>query len=219
MNTYQDSEGNKYEPKQGGPTMDIITTDQFNSIADHAPNNAASIFVPHINKWYKEYGIDTAEKIAAFISQLVHESGHFKYSKEIWGPTAQQKLYERDFKEPWHGKLTRQDRNRVAYMLGNREAGDGKFFQGRGAIQTTGRTNYTKVSLHLFGDYTLLKSPQLLETPEYSIRSAMYYFSTRVLPKTKDITDVVRVTKLINGGANGLQDRIELYNKATDVLI
>lgn len=194
--------------------QDIITEEQFKKIAFRAPKNAASVFVPHINAWYKFYEIDTPEKMAAFMAQLVHESGHFIYSKELWGPTRQQKRYERDFHQPWHNKLTRHDRNNVAYDLGNSQAGDGKYFMGRGAIQTTGRTNYKKVSQHLFGDDRLLKHPELLETPEYSIRSAMYYFNTRVMPKAKDITDVELVTKLVNGGDIGLEERKSLHEKA-----
>lgn len=200
------------------PPENMITEQQFNAIAKHAAKNAAGLFVPYINQYAKQYGIDTADKMAAFMAQVTHESGHFKYAREIWGPTAQQQRYERDINKEWKANLPVGHRNKLAYDLGNSQPGDGKYFMGRGCIQTTGRSNYNKVSIHLFGDDRLLHQPQLLEVPEYSIRAAMHYFSTRVMNKVADITDVVAVTKKINGGTNGLAERKELYQAATQAL-
>lgn len=215
MNTYQDNNANKYTPKQGVKKT-YITGEQLKAIAIHAPKNAVALFQPYINEWLPVYGITTPEQISAYLAQVLHESGHFRYSKEIWGPTKQQRRYERDFSQPF----TRDnDRNSLAFDLGNANAGDGKFFMGRGAIQTTGRANYKKVSIHLFNDDRLLKSPQLLEIPEYSIRASMYYFTTRVMGKVEDLTDVTAVTKKVNGGTNGLEYREENYIRAIDVLV
>lgn len=200
------------------PKPSTITEEQFKRIAFAAPKNAAAIFVPIINGWAPAYGIDTPEAMAAFLPQLVHESGHFKYNKEIWGPTDQQKRYERDFNKEWHDQLPKGHRNSLAYELGNSQAGDGKYFMGRGAIMTTGRTNYILVSKHLFGDDRLRTNPELLEVPEYSIRAAMYYFTTRVMGKVA-ITDVTAVTKSINGGLTGIKERRELYNAAKEIIV
>lgn len=200
------------------PKSYSITEDQFRAIAFQAPKNAPSIFVPHINHHAACYRMDMPEVMAAFLPQLVHESDDFRYSKEIWGPTAQQKRYERDFNKEWHDQLPKGHRNSLAYDLGNSQAGDGKYFMGRGAIMTTGRSNYLKVSKHLFGDDRLRRNPELLEVPEYSIRAAMYYFSTRVMGKV-DLSDVEAVTRKINGGLNGIKERRELYRIACSVLL
>lgn len=196
-----------------------ITEEQFKAIAFRCPKNAPSIFVPHINKWAATYGMDSMEVMKAFLPQLVHESGHFRYSKEIWGPTPQQKRYERDFKEQWGKDLPDGHRNKLAYELGNSQPGDGKWFMGRGAIMTTGRANYATVSKHLFNSDWLIKNPEVLESPEYSIRAAMFYFSTRVMGKVQDLQDVTSVTKKINGGYNGLQERKDIYEIASDLLV
>ena len=202
------------DPKDFYP---VLTEAQFKAIANKAPKNAASVFVPYINQYAPAYKIDTPEAMAAFLPQLVHESGHFRWMREIWGPTAQQKRYERDFNQEYHEQLPKGHRNSLAFELGNSQAGDGKFFMGRGAIMTTGRANYLQVSKHLFGDDRLRYHPELLEVPEYSIKAAMYYFSTRVMGKV-ELTDVVAVTKRINGGTNGLDERKELYKIAKGIL-
>lgn len=200
------------------PKPFTVTEEQFKSIANKAPKNAAAVFLPYINLHAPAYGIDTPEAMAAFLPQLAHESGHFKWMREIWGPTEQQKRYERDFNKEFHEQLPKGHRNSLAWQLGNSQAGDGKFFMGRGAIMTTGRTNYMQVSKHLFGDDRLMKHPELLEVPEYSIKAAMYYFSNRVMGKC-DLNDVTAVTRLINGGLNGIKERRELYNIAKTIFI
>ena len=88
-------------------------------------------FKPFLEKYCKEYEINTPLRLAAFIAQIAHESGDFKYTREIWGPTKAQIGYE--------GRLD----------LGNTVPGDGKRYRGRGLIQITGRSNYVKLSKKL----------------------------------------------------------------------
>lgn len=208
------------DPKDMPKTPEhTITEEQFNKVAYAAPKGIAKLFVPHINKWAHDYGMATKEIIAAFLPQLVHETGHFKYLREIWGPIPQQKRYSRDFRYAWHADLPKKHRNSLAYQLGNDKEGDGSLFRGRGCIMTTGKANYRKVSVHLFGDERLLSDPSLLEQPEYAIRAAMYYFSTRVIPKVKDLANVELVTKEINGGYWGLEERKALYDISKTVFV
>lgn len=197
-------------------TQPIITEDQLRQIAYEAPKNAVSLFYPYIVKYAPAYGITTKDTLKAFLAQVLHESGHLKWVRELWG-TAQQKRYERDFNQEFHEQLPKTHRNWLAWQLGNSQAGDGKFFRGRGLIQTTGRANYRAVSLHLFGDDRLLRNPELLEVPEYAVRAAMYYFSTRVMGRV-DISDVVAVTRAVNGGTNGLKERKNILAKAREVI-
>ncbi len=144
--------------------------------------------------------INTRLRIAAFLAQIGHESGSLVYSKELGGPSYFAK-YE-----------GRKD-------LGNVQAGDGVKFCGRGLIQVTGRANYLKASQALFGDDRLLKTPELLEQPEWAGKSAVWYWTTRNLNNLADGAQFTDLTKKINGGTNGLDDRKARYQYALKVLV
>lgn len=177
-------------------SMTGITYEQLKKIAPFAPKNA-DVFVPYLNKTMEQYEINTPLRQAMFLAQLAHESGSFRYVREL----ASGRAYE-----------GRKD-------LGNTENGDGVKFKGRGLIQITGKANYMKLSKAIFGDeQTLLKDPLLLETPQYATLSAGWYWDTRHLNVKADAGDVLGTTKAINGGTNGLQDRINFYAKAISVL-
>lgn len=139
----------------------------------------------------ERWGIDTPLRQAHWLAQMAHESGSFRYVKEIWGPTAQQLKYEPP--------------SPLARKLGNTELGDGLRFRGRGFIQVTGRANYTSCSIDLYGDRRLLTEPMLLELDPAA--SAGWYWHMRGINKHADRDDIKAVTKAINGGYNGLADR------------
>lgn len=143
--------------------------------------------------------INTRLRIAAFLAQIGHESGSLIYSKELGGPSYFAK-YE-----------GRKD-------LGNVQEGDGSRFCGRGLIQCTGRDNYAKASMALFGDYRLLTKPDLLEQPDWAAKSAAWYWTTHNLNALADADRFTDLTKKINGGTNGLEDRKERYTLALSVL-
>lgn len=143
--------------------------------------------------------INTRLRIAAFLAQIGHESGSLVYSKELGGPSYFAK-YE-----------GRKD-------LGNTQQGDGVRFCGRGLIQITGRANYGRASQALFGDDRLLKNPELLEQPEWAAKSAVWYWSTRNLNALADQDRFTDITRAINGGTNGLEDRKARYRYALAVL-
>lgn len=156
-------------------------------------------FVPHLAKHMALANIHSDLRIAHFISQIGHESGGFKYVREIWGPTAAQRRYE--------GRAD----------LGNNQPGDGKKFMGRGLIQITGRANYAEASKDMFGDDRLLNTPELLEQPEYASQSAVWFWSKRNLNQLADAgaeyKHCVAITKRINGGTNGIKDRWDRFVK------
>lgn len=139
--------------------------------------------------------INTRLRIAAFLAQIGHESGSLVYSKELGGPSYFAK-YE-----------GRKD-------LGNTQIGDGVKFPGRGLIQVTGRANYVKASQALFGDDRLIKTPELLEQPEWAAKSAVWYWTTRNLNALADADRFTDITRAINGGTNGLEDRKARYRYA-----
>jgi putative chitinase len=143
-------------------------------------------------------GITDKGEAIAFLAQLGTESGGFKYTKEIWGPSAIQLTYE-----------GRQG-------LGNTQAGDGKKFMGRGYIQLTGRSNYAKASLDLEMD--LVSHPEIAETADGAAMVSAWYWKTRVRPNAPKIEAqplaatgqreaFTKITRLINGGTLGLADR------------
>ncbi len=143
-----------------------LTIEQLQAISPGSPEARLLTFIPHINEYCPKYGIDTEVEMASFLAQVLHESGGFRWMREIWGPTAQQNRYERDFNQEWSRT---NPRNRLAFALGNSIKGDGKKFMGRGPIQITGRANYTRLSQDMFGDNRLLHTPDIIATPQYGI--------------------------------------------------
>lgn len=143
--------------------------------------------------------INTRLRIAAFLAQIGHESGSLVYSKELGGPS---------YFAKYDGRKD----------LGNTQPGDGAKFCGRGLIQVTGRANYQKASQALFGDDRLLKTPELLEQPEWAAKSAVWFWTTRNLNNLADGAQFTDLTKKINGGTNGLDDRKARYQYALKVL-
>ncbi|AZE53489.1 Phage endolysin [Pseudomonas synxantha] len=174
-----------------------ITEQQLLQILPNAGRNAR-VFAPVLNTAMNRYGIVGTARAAAFIAQVGHESGQLRYVREIWGPTAQQAGYE--------GRAD----------LGNTVKGDGFKYRGRGLIQITGRANYAQCGDTLGLD--LISQPELLEQPQYAAMSAAWFWSTRGLNILADQGQFVKITRRINGGLTGQDDRQELYEKALKVL-
>lgn len=137
------------------------------------------------------YAIDSPARQASFLAQVGHESGRLVYVRELWGPTPSQEGYE-----------GRED-------LGNTEKGDGFKYRGRGLIQVTGRSNYQTCGDAL--SLPLVDHPELLEQPDNASLSAAWFWNSRGLNDLADIGDFNTITRRINGGLNGLQDRLALY--------
>lgn len=174
-----------------------ITEQQLLRILPNA-GRQAGVFVPVLNTAMSRYAIVTTQRIAAFIAQVGHESGQLRYVREIWGPTAQQAGYE--------GRAD----------LGNTVKGDGSKYRGRGLIQITGRANYAACGEALGLD--LINQPELLEQPQHAAMSAAWFWSTKGLNTLADKGEFVKITRRINGGVNGLEDRQRLYAQAQKVL-
>lgn len=147
---------------------------------------------------FKKYGINTPLRTAHFLAQLHHESGGFKYLKEL-GNDAYFLKYE-----------GRKD-------LGNTKAGDGAKFKGRGYIQITGRANYTELSKELNIDF--VNNPQLLEQEANAVISALWFWDKKKLNIFADEDNISTITKRINGGFNGIEDRKQLLQKYKELLL
>lgn len=152
------------------------------------------VFLPLLNKYMPEYGINGKLRQSAFLAQILHETGSFRWLHEL----ASGKAYE-----------GRKD-------LGNTKKGDGKRYKGCGCIMITGRANYFKYG-RLMG-IDLIKFPKKLEEPENAVWSACIYWNEMNLNVYADKGDMKTITKRINGGLNGYDDRMEFYKRAMEVL-
>jgi predicted chitinase len=159
---------------------------------------AAKVLIATANK----AGIKGAE-LAQFVAQCAHETANFSSLKEYGG-----KL---DFKkyDPKHNP-------RKAKILGNKVAGDGAKYHGRGYIQLTGRDNYKRAGEAL--GLPLEKHPELVEKPEVAAKVAVWYWENRVRPNVDNFKDTRAVTKTINSGLKGLEDRHTKFAAIMDII-
>lgn len=149
-------------------------------------------YAPHLNQAMKDAGINTPARQNAFIAQLAHESGQFRYMQEL----ASGKAYE-----------GRKD-------LGNTHPGDGEKYKGRGPIQITGRANYAAAGKALGID--LVNHPELAATPEVGFKTAAWFWNTRHLNNLADkntADSFSSITKAVNGCANCKSTHAEERNK------
>lgn len=167
-----------------------ITPEKLMKMSPGLSAEKAREIAPHLNQAMKEAGITTPGRQAAFIAQVAHESGNFKYSEEI----ASGRAYE-----------GRRD-------LGNTQPGDGERFKGRGYIQLTGRANYAAAGKALGLD--LVNNPGLAARPENAARIAAWYWNSRGLNAKADAGDFNGITRAINGGYNGKADRDRRFEVA-----
>jgi predicted chitinase len=171
-----------------------VTLNQLRQIMPNLSAQKAQEYLPHLNNAMAEAGINTPRQKAAFLAQLAHESGEFRYMEEIASGAA----YE-----------GRRD-------LGNTQPGDGVRFKGRGPIQLTGRANYAAAGKALGLD--LVNNPKSAATPEVGFRTAAWFWKTRGLNSLAEAGNFREVTRRINGGYNGLSSREAYYRRALNVL-
>lgn len=172
----------------------MLEIEQLAAIYKEAPMERIKLFVGPLNETLQKYQIDTLPRCRMFLAQIGHESGQLRYVREL----ASGEAYE-----------GRRD-------LGNTQSGDGVKYKGRGLIQITGKRNYVLCALSL--DLPLLESPELLEQPRYAALSAGWFWYNNNLNSLCDSGDFQKLTKRINGGYNGMADRLMLYKRAIEVL-
>jgi putative chitinase len=180
-------------------------------------------FGPNTMKKAMEYFKFTPERAAHFFAQTAHETGGFKLFTENLNYSAQglQNTFGKYFPGDLEQKYARQPEKIASRVYasrmgnGNEASGDGWKYRGRGALQLTGKSNY-----QLFSDY--LKKPEIMTNPDlvattYAFESAMFFFDKN---KLWDIADggvndaaILSITKRINGGTNGLEERNHLTKR------
>jgi putative chitinase len=183
-------------------------------------------------KWLKvleftfaKYQINTNTRQAAFIGQCQHESNNFKTLEENLNYSAGglMRVWPSRFPDAAIADKYAHNPEMIANKvyggradLGNIEDGDGWKFHGRGVIQLTGRANYTVCGQAVGQPFT--SDPSLLLEPEWACLSAGWFWNKKNLNSLADIEDWTTMTKRINGGTIGLNDRINKIHKAMDIL-
>ena len=188
-------------------------------------------YLPWMVQILPKYGVDTPLRLSHYLSQIGHEAQNFSAYRENlnYSEEGLLKTFKSDFdinkdkvlspaEKAKAKKLARKPKEIADFVYanqngnGNEATGDGSKYIGRGAIMVTGESNYLECSKFIFGDDRLLKNPELLELPQYSIMASMWFWTKHKLNSLADKDDVKAITKIINGGYNGLDDRIARLN-------
>jgi putative chitinase len=189
----------------------------------------------YVSEWYDalcqilpDYEINTKLRVAAFLAQCAHESNNFKATVENlnYRPATLRKLFPKYFPtdalaEEYCRKPNKQEAiaNRIyANRMSNgaESSGDGFKHRGRGLIQLTGKDNYTRYAESL--EISIEEAVEHLTTFEGCVQSAAWFWENNSLNQWADAQDMVTLTKKINGGLFGIEDRIKHYEHALHVL-
>jgi putative chitinase len=177
-----------------------------------------------LNKILPDYGIDTPQRVAAFVAQAAHESGNFTALHENLNYRAVTlrkvfpKYFPTDEMAAQYAQQPERIANRVyANRMGNgpEESGDGFRYCGRGLIQLTGQQNYQNFANSI--ETPLEQIPDFLQTFEGAVQSACWFWENNNLNQYADTDDILTMTKRINGGTIGLEDRKKHYEHAKHV--
>jgi len=176
-----------------------------------------------LNNTFEKYQINNPKRQACFIGQTMHESGGYRHLVENlnYSATALMRTWPSRFPDMDIAERYERNPEKIANKvyggrMGNTEEGDGAKYIGRGLIQLTGKENYKNCSDAIGVD--LLNNPDLLAEPQYAALSAGWFWNKRNLNASSDLMDIVGMTKKINGGVIGLEDRKAKINKVLDIL-
>ena len=187
---------------------------------------------PYVDHWHEalskilpDYDINTVPRVAAFLAQTAHESGGYKALKENLNYRAEtlMKVWPRYFPSMDVANQYAHNQEAIANRAyanrmgnGDEASGDGFRYCGRGLIQLTGKSNYTKFAESI--ETPVEEIPDFLATFEGAIQSACWFWETNDLNTWADKGDILTLTKKINGGTLGLEDRTQHFNHAIQVL-
>lgn len=185
-------------------TKIILTKEMFRKCAPYATQE-------NIDKYYEpllitmdDYRIDTALRLSCFLANIIHESGSFRYAKEI----ASGQEYDTGSKAKSLGNTLEKD-------------GDGQKYKGRGPMQITGKTNYKMITDSSIGakyKIDLVKNPELLEDPLYGMLAAGWYWNFKGLNSYADRWDFKTIVLKINGGLTHYPERVGHWIRCKEVL-
>jgi putative chitinase len=176
----------------------ILKAEILKKVCPYANIDKLNELIPFLNQYMNYYQISTPQRVWHFIAQAAHESNSFNTLRELYNGNP------KDYFQKYEGRKD----------LGNIHEGDGEKFKGRGIFQTTGRFNYERTSMDVFKDKRLIDTPELLEFPEWAVLSACYYWNSRHLNSLADTNNIRNITLKINGGLNGINERMVFYDAA-----
>ena len=187
---------------------------------------------PYLDHWHDaltqclpEYDITSPQRVAAFLAQCAHESGGFKTLKENLNYKAESlcKVFPKYFPNVELASQYAHQQEKIANKVygnrmgnGDEASGDGYRYCGRGLIQLTGKDNYTAFAESI--ETPVEELPEYLSTFEGAVQSACWFWETNNLNQYADSGDILTMTKRINGGTIGLEDRKKHYDHALHVL-
>ena len=175
----------------------------------------------HLDAILNKYQINTELRICHFLAQVMHESGDFVHMAENLNYSADglQKIFKKYFPDVTTANAYARNPEKIANKVyggrmgnGPEASGDGWKYKGRGFIQLTGKENYTKFAAAI--GKSLDETVKYLETVEGALESAAWYWNSRNINTKADANDITAVTKLINGGTIGLEDRRHKFEEA-----
>ena len=202
----------------------MLTADILRAALPAARPTDIARFVTPLTEACAEWGIDTPLRLAAFLAQIAHESGQLRALTENLNYSAEAllRVFPRHFDAGRATAYARQPERIGSKVYANRmgngdeASGDGWRYRGRGLIQVTGKTNYAACGTAL--DLDLIAQPELLEQPGPAARSAAWFWHRHDLNGLADARDIETITRRINGGLTGLQDRKAHYARACAAL-
>jgi putative chitinase len=202
----------------------MITAGQIGTIMPNATGALVGTYIGAINDTAARFSIDTPIRQAMFLAQLAHESGELRHAVEnlSYSAVALRRVWPGRFSaadaEAYARKPEKIASRAYADRMGNGDeaSGDGWRYRGRGLIQITGRDNYRTCGEAL--DHDFIAAPDDMAKTPWSVLSAGWFWDSRRLNPIADRDDIEAVTRKINGGTNGLDDRKEFYERAKAVL-
>jgi putative chitinase len=203
----------------------MITKEQMQEAFPEIKQESIEKYYDALVSAMEEFEIDTPGRIAAFLAQVAHESGNFRAVHENLNYKAEglTKIFHKYFPDMETAEDYAHQPEKIANRVysnrmgnGDEASGDGWRYCGRGLIQLTGKDNYSACGAELEVD--LHENPGYLETPEGAARSAAWFWWSRDLNALADEKDIKAITKKINGGYIGLEDREKHYNHALEIL-
>ncbi len=196
-------------------TQDILSKILFNNKQVDVWFNALSSYLP-------KFDVTSKLRLSSFLAQTMTETSNFTILSENlnYSGSTLFKLFPSKFASLDVANQYAYQPGKIANLIysnrlgnGPAETGDGWKYRGRGLIQLTFRDNYEAFSQDIFGNTSVIDNPDLLLQPDIAVQGALWYWHTHSLNKYADIKDNVSITKLINGGTNGLSQRLTNYNK------
>lgn len=209
-------------------TEKIVSSDNINKIVTKvmpSKNNGIHKYSSAMAKAFRDYEINTINRIAGFLAQTGHESGSFSRIEENLNYSAERLkvVFPKYF--PTDGLAHAYEYNKQAVanrVYGNRmgngpeSSGDGWKYRGRGLIQLTGKSNYEACSKDMMFD--IVQEPELVLIPEIAVLTSIWYWNHRKINEACDADDIVKMTKLVQGGRLGLEERKSYYEKFKAIL-